>query len=187
MLRRCLKAVVAGALPILVLLGGCEDHAADVQAVQRTAVRDVAGNGESDVERQRMSLADYIDLQFDLTNPELSWFATAVPRDGSGAPLIEVAATVLTHESRDPLEPDRIVIRFSYDPQSSKVAYLDMAFDGAPAVGDDGKPVPLARGLRSMLAYEETRAEALVKTFGRPLKPNPEVPSFKDVENAPAN
>jgi len=179
-----------GLLPSLLLplwLGGCKDFSAEIQAVQQTAMRDVAHSGEVRPDHQRQTLADYIEFQFAWTYPELSWSASDLAQEGSGAPLVEVTATVRTHESDNPLAPDRIQIRFSYDPRVPKVTYLDMAFDGSPAVGDDGKPVALAAGFKAMLAYQEARAEALVQAIGRPLEPNRDAPSFKDVQNAPAN
>ena len=178
-----------GLLPSLLLplwLGGCKDFSAEIQAVQQTAMRDVAHSGEARADHVRQTLADYVEFQFSWTYPEVSWSAGEVAREGTDAPLVAVTATVRTHESDNPLAPDRIEIRFSYDPQIRKVTYLDMAFDGSPAVGDDGKPVALAAGFKAMLAYQEARAEALVQAVGRPLKPKPDLPSFNDVQNAPS-
>jgi hypothetical protein len=171
---------------VLLLLAGCRDYTPQIQAVQATPIRDVAFGGEARTERRALKLADYIAAEFPFESLETSWSG----RESSGADgtaLVEVAAILWPHDRWAPLAPERIDLRFSYDPASGKVAFLGMEFDGTPAVADDGGRVHLVHGFESLSHFMETRGEALADKFGKPLQPNPDLPTFGDVQDAPAN
>jgi hypothetical protein len=57
--------------------------------------------------------------------------------------------------------PGSIAVRFSYDPYSYQVDYLDLSFDGTRAFGDDGKVLPLARGRRALTKIMRERGEGV--------------------------
>ena len=59
MWRSAILAVRSVFLLAGLLLGACEDHTADIQAVQGTPMREVADNGARKMAHQRMTVADY--------------------------------------------------------------------------------------------------------------------------------
>jgi hypothetical protein len=178
MLRRCLKSLVAIALPILLPLGGCEEHADDaaaIQAVQSTAVRDVSGNGERDSVRQRMTVAEYVQEPFRGSNPRITWVTDELPPEG-GAERVGVTTTIRLN---DRFFPSEIAIRFGYDPATRMVVFRHGEIEDEPAQSPSGGTLKLSGVFKAMALKMLDRQEAMLDALGGDGAPDPSIEDIR--------
>lgn len=151
MLRVRLKAIAASLLvPLLMVLGACEPHEAEIAEVQQTIVRDVANVGGPGP-REGLPLGEFVQDEFGPASPTISWASAPLPKDDvESAGMIGIHALVVPAQAGFP----KVTLRFKYDPATKLVAYRDTLVGKKPLVDKNDRKVLLAS------AYEALKARA---------------------------
>jgi hypothetical protein len=141
------------------LLGACEDRSAEIQAVQNTRMRLVAGSGETNTGQLGMTLAQYIKSEFRDMASKVTWSGSDLPVADGGAPLVGVDATM---RASHPFLPKEVVLHFSYEQGTQKVRYLGADISGKPAATASGTPIKLASINNAIIDRMQARAKTIM-------------------------
>jgi hypothetical protein len=160
MLRVRLKQIAAPFLvAVLLLLGACDSHNADIAAVQQTIVRDVANGGGAGA-RDGMPLVAFVQDEFSFVEPSISWATAPLPkRDPDKATMIGINAVVAPAKKGFPT----VTLRFKYDPATKHVTYREAVVGKKPLADKAGRKVLLAGAYEALKAYADAakaKAEA---------------------------
>ena len=176
MLRSAILAARPAFLLAAFLLGACEDHSADIQAVQSTPMREVADNGAKKMAHQRMAVADYLQQQFERSNPKFAWSSEELASEEGAAERVGVVATIRPGER---WFPKKIVVHFGYEPATRKVAFLGAEIDGKPAQSPSGGTLKMAGLFKATLLAMLARGEAAIDAIGGDTSTDPEITEFR--------
>jgi hypothetical protein len=163
MLRVRFKEIAASLLiPVLMLLGACDPHDAEIAEVQQTIVRDVANVGNLG-RREGLPLVEFVQDEFGAATPSISWASAALPKDDEDSVgMIGIHALVVPGQAEFP----KVTLRFTYDPATKRVAYRDALVGKKPLVDKGDRKVLLAsayEALKARVDAAKAKADAKAK------------------------